>query len=106
MANIEDDGRISDEVARQVNVAVGSGIDFVDVEQVQTAVDDAGVPEDEGDAIVEDYAAAQLQALKAGLLAAAVLALISLASTGGLPATVPSDDEESEDEMAPDPVVG
>jgi EmrB/QacA subfamily drug resistance transporter len=104
VANIEDDARISDEVAGQVSVAVGSGIDFVDSGQVEAAVDDAGVPVDEGAAIVDDYEQAQLQSLKAGLLAAAVLALISLASTSGLPSLVPSEDEAAEAEPASEPV--
>lgn len=97
VANIEDDPRVSAEVAEQVSVAVGSGIDFVDSEQVEAAADQAGIGDDEAAAIVDDYEEAQLQALEAGLLAAAVLALLSLASTRGLPATVPSDDEEDED---------
>ena len=38
--------------------------------------------------MAEDYGEAQLQALKAGLLAATALALLSLASTRNLPSTV------------------
>ena len=46
------------------------------------------------EALVDDYESAQLQALKAGLLAAAFLALLSLAFTKDLPHEVPSAAEE------------
>ncbi len=88
------DERITDEVAAQVSVAVGNGIDFVASDQVEAAVRDSGLDEAQTQAIVDDYETAMLQALKAGLLAAAFLAFVSLATTKGLPDTVPSDDEE------------
>jgi MFS family permease len=85
ISKIEDDPRIEDEVAAQVGVAAGSGVDFVDADQIEVAVRDAGVDEPTTTAIVDDYEQAQLQALKAGLLAAAILALVALGSTRDLP---------------------
>ena len=46
------------------------------------------------EALVDDYESAQLQALKTGLLAAAFLALLSLAFTKDLPHEVPAAVEE------------
>ena len=89
--NVTADERIAEEVAAQVSVAVGNGIDFVASDQVETAVQQAGVDEAQTQAIVDDYEQAMLQALKAGLLAAAFLALVSLATTKGLPDVVPPD---------------
>ena len=89
VSNIADDERISSEVADQVGVAVGSGIDFVDADQIGAAAQEAGLDEATSQALVEDYESAQLQALKAGLLAAAFLALFSLAFTKNLPDEVP-----------------
>ena len=91
LTKIEGDERISAEVAAQVTVAAGSGIDFVASEQIGVAAQDAGLDEATVTAIVDDYEEAQLQSLKAGLLAAAVLALVSLVSTRGLPGTVTDD---------------
>ena len=91
LTKIEGDERISAEVAAQVTVAAGSGIDFVASEQIGVAAQDAGLDEATVTAIVDDYEDAQLQSLKAGLLAAAVLALVSLVSTRGLPSTVTDD---------------
>ena len=93
---VESDPRIADEVAAQVSVAAQPGIDFVDSSQIETAADKADIDDRAGAAIVDDYETAQLQALKAGLLAAALLALISLAFTGGLPHEAPTHDPDEE----------
>ena len=66
-------------------MAVGSGLDFVSSTQIEAAADAAGLDAATTAAIVDDYEAAQLRALKAGLLAAALIALISLAFTKDLP---------------------
>ncbi len=91
LAKVEGDERISSEVAAQVTVAAGSGVDFVASERIGAAAQDAGLDGPTVTAIVDDYEDAQLRSLKAGLLAAAVLALISLASTRGLPSAVTDD---------------
>jgi hypothetical protein len=90
--NVTADERIAEDVAAQVSVAAGTGIDFVASDQVEAAVTQAGIDDDQTQAIVDDYEQAMLQALKAGLLAAAFLALVSLATTKGLPDEVPPDD--------------
>ena len=104
VSNIEADERLTDEIAGQVSVAVSSGIDFVSSDQIAAAASDAGLDEATGEAIVDDYEQAQLRALKAGLLAAAFLALASLAFTKELPHGAPSeagpDDEAREDAPA------
>jgi EmrB/QacA subfamily drug resistance transporter len=85
VTKVEQDDRISAEVSAQVGVAVESGVDFVDSSQIEQAVQEAGLDEATTTAIVDDYESAQLQALKTGLLAAALLALLSLAFTKELP---------------------
>jgi Na+/melibiose symporter-like transporter len=83
--NISSDERISSEVSAQVGVAVGSGLDFVSADQIGAAAQGAGLDEPTTEALVDDYESAQLLALKTGLLAAAFLALVSLAFTRDLP---------------------
>ncbi len=92
--NVSADERISAEVSSQVGVAAGTGIDFVTVDDVQTAVEEAGVDEATTAAIVDDYAQAQIQALKTGMLVAALLALLSLPFTRDLPHVRPDRDAE------------
>ncbi len=85
VAQVQKDPRISEHIASQVTVAVEPGIDFLSASQVEAAAQEAGLDEATTAALVEDYGVAQLQALKAGLLAAALLALASLAFTKDLP---------------------
>ena len=94
VSNISSDERISAEVSEQVGVAVGSGIDFVSADQIAAAANEAGLDEQTTDALVEDYESAQLHALKAGLLAAAFLALLSLAFTAHLPHELPHREQD------------
>ena len=89
VSSIQADPRISQAVAGQVGTEVGSGIDFVSSAAIEAAAQEAGLDAATTAAIVDDYEQAQLRSLKAGLLAAALLALVSLAFTGGLPGKVP-----------------
>jgi hypothetical protein len=61
----------------------------VSADQIGTAAQEAGLDEPTTQALVDDYESAQLQALKTGLLAAAFLALLSLAFTRQLPHELP-----------------
>jgi len=90
VTKITEDERISAEVSQQVSVAVESGIDFVSTDAIRTAAQEAGLDAATTDALVEDYQQAQLGSLKAGLLAAAFLALASLAFTRDLPHEPPT----------------
>jgi Na+/melibiose symporter-like transporter len=85
ISNIENDPRISSEVATQVSIAAGNNTNFVSAIEVQSAATKAGLDSASTIALVEDYEAAQLRSLKAGLLAAGLLALISLGFTRELP---------------------
>ncbi|MHC1559060.1 MFS transporter [Actinomycetospora sp. C-140] len=79
------DPRIEADLAGQVGVAISQGLDFVPIGQAGAALAAAGVPPDQAAAVLEAYAEAQRQALRAGLLAAAAIALASLFVTGALP---------------------
>ena len=89
VGNVEDDPRISDEIAAQVGVAVGDGVDFISIDQAAEALEGTTLDAATATAVVEDYASAQLQALRAGLLVAAIIALLSLLFTGRLPSGRP-----------------
>jgi EmrB/QacA subfamily drug resistance transporter len=93
VSKIQSDERIDQEVATQVSTAAGTGVDFVASSELEQAARDAGLSASTTDAIVDDYEDAQLLALKAGLLAAALLALASLAFTKDLPHDLPKRDD-------------
>ena len=89
VSNVQADKRISDQVAAQVGVAADASTNFVSTDQLKRSAQKAGLDEATTQALVEDYSQAQLRSLKAGLLAAALLALLSLAFTRELPHTKP-----------------
>lgn len=103
---IDADERIAPEVAQQVSIAAGNGVDFVASDDLAAAATDAGIDERSADALVDDYEQAQLRALKTGLLVTGVLALLSLMSTRHLPATVTAGDDDREDDPVGDDPVG
>lgn len=83
---IEQDDRVGGELVEDIQVEIGSGASFVASDQVERQLAEAGVDEATSSAVVEDYEAAQLDALKAGLLLAAFIAVGALAFTRHLPA--------------------
>ena len=99
VTNVENDPRISTEISTQVGTAVGSNTNFVASKEVEAAAAKAGLDPATSAALVEDYEMAQLRSLKAGLLAAALLALLSLAFTRELPSDKPRRQHESDPEL-------
>lgn len=85
ISNVEHDPRISADVSAQVGVAAGANTNFVSAIQIDAAAKKAGLDATTTAVLVDDYESAQLRSLKAGLLAAAFLALISLGFTRELP---------------------
>jgi EmrB/QacA subfamily drug resistance transporter len=94
VTNLQQNPAISSSVSTQLTTALESGIDFLSAQQVEAAAVDAGMDEATTAAIVDDYEAAQLTALKSGLLGAAILALLSLPFTRDLPREVARPEEE------------
>jgi EmrB/QacA subfamily drug resistance transporter len=94
ISNVEHDPRISAEVSAQVGVAAGSNTNFNSSTQVEAAAKESGLDEVSTAALVESYESAQLRSLKTGLLAAALLALASLAFTRELPHERPTREKQ------------
>lgn len=67
--HVEDDVRLSQEARQQVGVTLEAGVTFVPTEQVRSAATRAGLPPSEVDAVADSYASAQLDGLKAAILA-------------------------------------
>jgi EmrB/QacA subfamily drug resistance transporter len=85
-ANVNANPQISAAVREQVGVRLEGDVSFVSTDQVRAAAEKAHLAPAEADALVADYADAQLRALKTGLLVAALLAGVALLVTGSLPA--------------------
>ena len=100
VSTIQSDPRISQEVAGQVGVAVELRDRLrLAPTRSQAAAEEAGLDAPTTAAIVDDYEQAQLGSLKAGLLAAALLALLALMFTRQLPHDPPAG-RRKEDEPA------
>ncbi|MEV8549824.1 MFS transporter [Streptomyces glaucescens] len=83
---VEDDQRLSEQTRGQVGVALQAGITFVPTDQVRAAAERAGLPPSEADAVAESYASAQLDGLKAAILATGGIAVAGFLVTAHLPA--------------------
>jgi MFS family permease len=77
-----------------------SGVPFISDADLQAALDDAGVPPKTADAVVEENEDARLDGLRASLSVLAVLALVALFLSRGIP-TTPVGAEVGEQAAAP-----
>ncbi|WP_399936996.1 MFS transporter [Streptomyces sp. BBFR25] len=82
---VADDPRLSPAARDEVGVRLEAGITFVPTEQVRSAAEEAGLPPSEVDALADSYASAQLEGLKAAILATGGVALASFLVTARLP---------------------
>ncbi|MEU5366415.1 MFS transporter [Streptomyces sp. NPDC005925] len=82
---VADDPRLSPATREQVGVRLEAGITFVSTGQVRAAAERAGLPPPEVEAVTDSYASAQLDGLKAAILATGGVALASFLVTTRLP---------------------
>ena len=66
-------------------MALEAGVTFVPTDQVRSAAERAGLPPSQVDAVADSYASAQLDGLKAAVLATGGIALASFLVTPHLP---------------------
>jgi MFS family permease len=76
---------LPDSVKQQVSVAAEKNANFASASQVESAAIAAGLPADQTTELVDNYSAAQLAALRAGLAFLALFALLALAWVRRLP---------------------
>ena len=84
-SQIQQDPALSADVKAQVSKATETGIPIVTTDQANKALRDAGLTAADATTVTNDYAHAQLNALKTSMLAVAFLAVLSLWFTRRLP---------------------
>jgi Na+/melibiose symporter-like transporter len=84
-SRIQANSALSSDVKTQLATATEEGIPIVTTAQAHKALVDAGLSPAEADAVTDDYAKAQLNALKTSMLAVAFLAVLSGWFTRRLP---------------------
>ena len=89
LTQIEEDPRVPAAVVEEATIAVSGEVSFVPSDQVRAAAAEAGLEAEVVDALVADYEAAQLFALKTGLLACVLLGLLAFPATRQLPTERP-----------------
>lgn len=82
---IEDNPKVSAATREEAGIKMEAGVSFVSADQVRAGAGKAGLPASEVDAVVDSYARAQLDSLKAAVLAAGGITLVSFAFTRRLP---------------------
>jgi EmrB/QacA subfamily drug resistance transporter len=87
---VSENPKISAEAMQQVGVKLEGDVSFVSTKHVQEAAEEAGLDKGSTDALVSDYADAQLTALKTGLLFAALMVCAAFLTTRRLPSAVVS----------------
>jgi len=78
------------EVTAQAQVELSSGIPFVSDAALDEALDDAGVPEDTAQAVVDENEQARINGLRAALAVLALLALVAFGAASSLPTRQPA----------------
>lgn len=84
-SSVTSNDQIDPALQEAVVIAAATGIPVVTVSEVEQTLTDAGVPQDQADLVVEEYAASKLQSLRLGLLIVFAVALCGLPLTRGLP---------------------
>jgi MFS family permease len=85
LAGLSENPQVSQEVTGQATTELAAGAPFVSDAQLTVALEDAGVPATEAEAIADENATARIQALRSALFVILLVALLSLFFTGRIP---------------------
>ena len=89
-AGVQDNPAIPEEVSANAQVELASGIPFISDADLRIALEEAGVPADTADAIVEENAQSRLDGLRAALAVLAIGALLAFVFAAGIPTRQPA----------------
>jgi len=89
ITGIQQNPQVPDSVKSQASVSLAGGVPFVSDADLEAALTDAGVPSSTTDAIVSENAKARLVGLRSALFVLALIALVALFSSGGVPTRQP-----------------
>jgi MFS family permease len=99
-SGIADNPAVPNDLTSKAQTELTSGVPFISDADLKQALDDAGVPPKTADAVVAENADARLDGLRASLSVLAVLALVALFLSRGIP-TTPVGAEVGEPAAAP-----
>jgi MFS family permease len=85
VAGIQANPAVPDQVKQRSTVELSSGVPFLSDADAESALEDAGVTDDTAAAIVDENASARLRALRTALAVIALVAVLALLLSGGVP---------------------
>jgi MFS family permease len=86
---IKDNPAVPPSVTSSAQVQLESGVPFVSDDDLSAALSKAGVPASQASAIEDENATARIDGLRSAIAVLALLALVALACTGGIPKVQP-----------------
>lgn len=86
---IQNNPDVPDSVAAQAETELAGGVEFISDKDLEAALDEAGVPPEQADAAMEANEQGRIDGLRAAVAALALLTLLALPFTKGIPATQP-----------------
>jgi MFS family permease len=89
IAGIQNNPAVPADLKAKANTELASGVPFLSDKDLQVALDKAGVPPATADAIVSENATARIDALRTSLSVIAVIALVALFFSLGIPTEQP-----------------
>jgi MFS family permease len=89
IAGIQENPDVPDDVKQQASVELASGVPFLSDTALEEALVDAGQSEEVTQAVLDDNRDARIRGLDAALAVLALLAIVSLFFTGGIPSRQP-----------------
>ena len=90
LTGIKDDPAVPDQLSSQAQVQLAGGVPFIPDDALSHSLADAGVDQDTAAAIAGENSEARLDGLRSALSVLALLALVALFLTGGIPTRQPA----------------
>src|SRR5215207_2969285 len=89
LAGIEQNPAVPPDVREQADVRLATGVPFLSDADLESALDESGVPVEAAAAIVDENSKARLRALRGALAVIAIVAAIALLFSSGIPTRQP-----------------
>jgi MFS family permease len=87
--NVENNPAIPDKLVANAQTQLATGVPFVSDKDLQKALDDANVPKETTHAVVDENTQARIAGLRSALAALALISLLALLFTRGIPTVQP-----------------
>lgn len=100
---IQNNPDVPDSVAAQAETELAGGVEFMSDKDLEAALDEAEVPPEQADAAMEANEQGRIDGLRAAVAALALLTLLALPFTKGIPATQPGSAALPRPGPAPEP---